>query len=497
MILFIGLTAISNIVSNKIVDFMGKIKLRYYIITIIVILLVAIIVIGVGIQMKTPLVIFNDINQRTVPTQDINNIMPNTKYKFEFDINAKVEYTKENIYEIEICERNKYDDIIKTHKIEFGNFKGRKELEFETTSYTYKILLKFNTKRRLAQRGLTINWMKINDKEVAVNYKYLPIRLVDKIKDIKLNTISVRGRFTYIEDTLKLISKYGILGIGADGWKDRMVEVQEYYDYAYEPHSYILEVFCEFGILGFVSLVFIFIYLLKRIVLELRKKDKNLTKISIILGAIVLFIHSAIDFNLSFVYMLVIFFTLLAIAHDEEKDYKIVDMFSKVLVVILLIIAIYFDTRVCISKYIKNEENPYSQEYIYKRLEAGEEFSKNIDEMVKRRKYTSHVNEFKKLIYSDKLNEDEYYELFEILKSEEYLLKNDVFMKYQEIQLYKELLEKFDKNIEKYNECKNTIVSEIESTRKLLENPEKCRLSFEEIEEYKINLNEIENEVKF
>ena len=234
--------------SNKTKKILEKIKLKHLIISIVILAIIFGTFLIIGINQKAPLNIFNNINQAKVPTQDINDVKPSTKYKFEFDINSKTAFGKENIYEIEICERNIYDDILITHKIEFGNFEGTKEIEFETSKYTYKFLIRFNSNRKLAQRGLTINEMRINGKEHAVNYKFLPIRLVDKIKDIKLDTISVRGRFSYIEDSIKLISKYGLLGIGADGWKDRRVEVQSYYDVTAEPHSYILEVFCEFGI---------------------------------------------------------------------------------------------------------------------------------------------------------------------------------------------------------------------------------------------------------
>ena len=498
LLLFIGITFISNFISEKIKKVISKIKIRYIVIVSILLIIIAIIVISIGINQKAPLVIFDDIYVNKVPTQDINNVTPNTNYKFEFDIDAKVAYGVESIYEIEISERNIYDDIIKTHKIEFGEFKGTKELEFTTTEYTYKFLIRFNSKLSTAQRGLTINSMKINGKEEAVNYKYLPIRLVDKIKDIKLNTISVRGRAIYVEDTLKLISKYGLIGIGADGWKDRRVEVQEYFDIASEPHSYILEVFCEYGILGFIALVLIFIYIVKKLIDELKKKDKDLFKISIILSFIILFIHSIIDFNLSFMYMLVIFFILLALINNEEKNYKVIDIISKVVIVLLSIICICFNSNICISKYIKKEENPYSQEYVYNLLEKENDINikENLDEMVDRRKYVSHISEFKTLIYSKALNEEEYYKMYEIIKSEENLLKYDAYMRLEEIKLYNQILNELDVNLDKYNSVKDNIILRIEKEKELLNEPLKCRLNLEEIDNLNKELEKIENEVK-
>ena len=498
LVLFAVIIIVSNYISEKIKRIISKIKIKYIVIISIVLIIITIIIICVGINQKAPLVIFDDIFTKKVPTQDINNVTPNTNYKFEFNIDAKVAYGVESIYEIEISERNIYDDIIKTHKIEFGEFKGTKELEVTTTEYTYKFLIRFNSKLSTAQRGLIINSMKINGKEEAVNYKYLPIRLVDKIKDIKLNTISVRGRAIYVEDTLKLISKYGLIGIGADGWKDRRVEVQEYYDIASEPHSYILEVFCEYGILGFIALVLIFIYIVKKLIDELKKKDKDLFKISIILSFIILFIHSTIDFNLSFMYMLVIFFILLALINNEEKNYKVIDIISKVVIVLLSIICICFNSNICISKYIKKEENPYSQEYVYNLLEKENDINikENLDEMVDRRKYVSHISEFKTLIYSKALNEEEYYKMYEIIKSEENLLKYDAYMRLEEIKLYNQILNELDVNLDKYNSIKDNIILRIEKEKELLNEPLKCRLNLEEIDNLNKELEKIENEVK-
>lgn len=425
-------------------------------------------------KLKAPLVIFNDINQKKVPTQDINNVEPNTKYKFEFDINSKTAFEKEDIYEIEICERNIYDDILITHKIEFGNFEGIKEIEFETSKYTYKFLIRFNSKKILAQRGLTINEMRINGKEHAVNYKYLPIRLVDKIQDIKLDTISVRGRLSYIEDSVKLISKYGLLGIGADGWRDRRVEVQSYYDITAEPHSYLLEVFCEFGIIGFLALALIFIILIK----NLRQNGKwNY----IALALITLFIHSLIDFNLSFMYMLVFFFVMLGTINNEEKEYKILDILTKILLIVLLVISMYFAVELTIDK------TKYSQEYIFNQMIETGNIEENLDKMVSRRKYVSHINEINELLEKEDLTNDEYLKIYNLLKDEEYLLNKNVYAKIKEIETYQRLLKNVD--------TKESIIREIDNVRNMLKEPEKYRLTFEEIEAYTKKLYEIEEEV--
>ena len=306
LVAFLAIAFFSNMFSEKILK---KVKVRYCIIAFACAVLIVIVLWNVALKITEPLVLFNNINIKEEPTCDITNVMPDTEYKFEFNISAKAEYKIDELYTIEVCERNKYDDILIKHEIKFGNFEGIKDIDFTTTPYTHKILLRFKSKHRVAQRGLVINSLKINNKEKPLKYKFLPSKIVDKVQDINLKTISVTERFSYMKNACKLIKKYGLLGIGADGWKDRQSEVQEYYNYANEVHSYILEVFCEFGIVGFVALIGIMIIIFKELLLK-SKNDVN--KLYILFAIIVLLIHSFMDFELSFMYILVVLFCLIA-----------------------------------------------------------------------------------------------------------------------------------------------------------------------------------------
>ena len=471
---------------------MPKIKLRYYIIISIVIITVCIAVIIIGLKTTAPLKIFNDLSSKADVLQDINGVTPNTKYKFEFDIDAKTGITSKEIYQIQICERNKYDDIIKTHEINFGTYQGTKNIEFTTTEYTYKFQIKFKSSSRAGQRGLTINSMKINDENRAVNYKYLPIRLVDKIKDIKIKTISVQGRAVYIKDSLKIIAEHGILGVGADGWKDVRAEVQEYLDYANESHSYVLEIFCEFGIVGFIALVLIFVELIKIFIDLIKNKKADIMQFSIFLALMVILAHSLLDFDLSFMYMLVIVFTFIAMLDKKEKNYKKLEYFIKIVVSIFLIVAIYFDTKICVYKFIKEQENPYSVDIILNNLDTENNFLNDIRKIVDRRKYTSHAYLFTTIVDRNKLEEEEYLELYNIIKSEENLTRNNIELKMNELDFYEKILKNISNSSKIYEDCKNAMILEIEQIKELLEDPEKARLSFEEIEEYKEDVTEIE-----
>ena len=491
--IFILIVGTSVLISKKTIKIIEKINLKKCLIIVIILIICIVTVIIIGLNMPEPLVMFDNVNKKEEPTQDVINVTPNTTYKFEFEIEAKTAYNVQDLYKIEICERNKYDDIIKVHEIKFGTYTGNKTIEFTTTEYTYKFLLRFNSANRVAQRGLTITNLKINGKDKPLKYKILPQPVVEKISDISLKTLSVTQRFDYIKNACKLISKYGILGIGADGWKDRQYEVQEYLDFANEPHSYILEVFSEFGIIGFIAVICIIIKILYSFIEMIKSKQYDILQISIILAVLILFIHSCIDFELSFMYMLIVLFTLIAMIETKNKDYKYIDIFMKIIIIIFVIISIYFSIRICVNMYIKHEENPYSVEYAYNNQNSG--FSTYIDEIVERRKYVSHVNLFEQILNENNLNESEVIKLYEVIKNENNISRNDVYEKINRINFYQEIILKLADD-SKYVECKQQIIQEIEEIKELLINPEKCRLSFEEIENCSEIIEDLEKEVK-
>lgn len=199
-------------------------------------------------------------------------------------------------------------------------------------------------------------------------------------------------------------------------------------------------------------------------------------------------------------YMLVITFILIATIDKKQEEYSKLDIIMKIAITIFLTIAIYYNTTICISA-IKKEANPYSMEYICKNIKNDENFSKNLKEMVSRRKYYSHITIFNNILLNQNLDETQYMEIFNILKSEKHLLKNDVYAKIQEIDIYLGIISKIQQNESEVQnskileDIKNEINEEIKSIKELLANPERSRLNFEQIEGCEERLKEIEQTI--
>lgn len=473
------LTAITYVVMlifnlHKKKYFKSKIKKQVLIILILIGSLVFIVTILIGLKLTEPLELFNDVNIKEKYVQKISSAKPNEKYEIIFDIDSKVAYNIEENYEIEIDEINKYDDIIAVHKITFGNFNGQKKIEFESQASTYRMTINFKTLKRTTQRGLTINQLKINDKEIVLKYKYLPKSLVEKFQDIRINTTSVVQRTEYMKDTCKLIMKYGIFGIGADGWRDTISEVQENEYYARECHSYILEIFSEFGIIGFIGILGIFINIL-------RTKEKD---IYIRIALIVLMLHSCIDFDLSFMYMLIIFFTMIACTDFQTEDKKTHEIISRIITIIILFIAIYYDLKIFVFQFIKKQDNPYSTEYIINQLDIQneEKFCEDIEKVKSRRKNILYEEVWTDLLQKD-LTEKEIDKIFEIIKRDRDVQKYNFKSRLMQIENLREIKNK-SKNTEIINECDEIINQETKEMLNLLQNTEKFRVDVNEKENY-------------
>lgn len=484
LLVFIVIMYFNKKILKKIRKYTNTIDKKIWIVILIVIVFGLINLFNVLKKYDEPLELFKSVNIKKESTFDVINVKPNTKYVYEFDINSKADYDINDLYEIQVCERNKYDDILLIHNIEIGNFVGTKKIEFETTQYTHKILIRFYTKNHVAQRGLTINKLTINGEKKILKYKYLPTAIVEKVEDISLKTISVSERCTYMKDACKLINQNMILGIGADGWKDRQKEVQDYSNFTNEIHSYVLEIFSEFGIVGFIALIGIIVEIAKKI-LSKNKIDEN--QFALLLSICILLIHSFIDFDMSFMYILVVFFILLAINDFKEINYKKIEIIMRITIIGIMLVALYFDVNILYNENILKNKNPYSEEYEYDKIVNGQS---SITNMISRRKYHSHIKILRKLESEIDLTDKQQEEIFNIIKQEEKISRCDIFEKIDRVEYIYEKIRNIN-NEDLKSKYKELLKEEINKANKLLDDPEVCRLGLEQIDYYKEKLKNV------
>lgn len=244
--------------SYVIKKYIEKIKTISIIFVSLILAVVLIILFIVGLNQKVPLTMFMTDKGTSQIVHTISNIKGDSIYDFVFYISSKSQL--ENGFIIRIDEENKYNQKIESHKIEIGTFKGKKELNILTNKDTSRIKIYFERREKENEAYLTIEKLTINNKEIGLNYKYLPMQLVDVLKSITTSNKSVWERGVFIQDSIKLVFKYGLLGIGGNGWNYTYGLVQEYAYQTSEAHCYYTQIIIQNGILGGIGIIRYYCY---------------------------------------------------------------------------------------------------------------------------------------------------------------------------------------------------------------------------------------------
>lgn len=212
-----------------------------------------------------------------------------------------------------------------------------KEFTMQTTEPDY-IMIRFI---KYSKSRFTLNKILLNGKEEIVNYKYLPNDIMRLIKTFKLGNISVSERISMYRSGLKLFLLHPIVGNGGKSYANMYSSVREYAYVTKEVHSSHLDVLLDYGIIGFVAWLGILSITIYNFVK--RKDKKDVLSISIFFGWLLIMTHTIFDFDLSYLLMLSVFYTLIAlISKEDDKTIKynldIVDYIVPVIMGVMVIV---------------------------------------------------------------------------------------------------------------------------------------------------------------
>ncbi len=476
------ISSIINILNDKITRYVGRMKIRTILVLTSVIVIIVGVVVKIELQKTKEFIVFSENASTNYNAKKIKNIKPKSKYTFRFDMNATMdlvqEKEKEEVFTINIIQRDNKNLEITNHEEKFGKFSGIKEIEIETTENTTEIKIEFKSKYQYAPKNWVINHLKMNDEEIILEYKHLPTKLVEKIQDISIQYKTAQERFEFIRDGFKIISQNWLTGIGGEGWHYKYEEVQEYGYISNDTHSYFTQVWIEFGLCGIVALIGI-------ISIVIMQKDERYRGIKFAILA--LLAHCMIDSDMYFSSMkVVIFFSLgiLASAKKSEntnccgnKQYWI----NGVLTIIPIItIFMYFNTKIY-QKTIKINELETQKIGLYIDSQEYKELNKNLvaayDEAIKYERNLSKINEY------------------EAKKMQSYIMSGQDNLEEMVKQYYETMLR--NQNKCKYN-TKRIIEksSSINNVIRMLENQGEPQLYQWIIKLTNINLNEFEDAKK-
>ena len=385
------ITILINLLNIKLEKYIEKVKVLPIVIGLIIVCILAITWIAVQLHNPKEFEVFNENSTAIYNAKKIRNIKPNQKYVFSFDMEAEYDLDKvkenEKLFTINIIQRDNKNVEIANKQETFSNFSGIKNIEIETSQTTAEIKIEFMAKYENINKKWTIKKLTMNEEEVILEYKNLPTKLVEKVKDISINYKTAQERMQFIKDGIKLIMQSPLTGLGGAGWKYSYVEIQQYDYIANDPHSFLIQTWVEAGIFGMISLVVMIIYAIK---------TKN-TNLGIKIAMLALIIHSLMDSNMCYVYMRVILFLSLGIlATTNQKPIIKKDYYTNfVLLAITLVIVVLalnpkvYSKAMIIEELEEKQTQTKLKEEEYKELKK--QLAKEYENMTKYERSSSQV----------------------------------------------------------------------------------------------------------
>ncbi|GIP60264.1 O-antigen ligase family protein [Paenibacillus woosongensis] len=150
---------------------------------------------------------------------------------------------------------------------------------------------------------------------LGTNAKHLlPGNIGERLENINFQQHSVLERLTFYKDALKVMKDYPVIGAGGGAWAALYEKYQNNPYLSRQAHSFIMQYLVEVGILGFaVFMAFILFIFYKYIKGYIRSSEEQRESHFIYFILVFsLFIHSLMDFNMSYIYIGIIVFLGLA-----------------------------------------------------------------------------------------------------------------------------------------------------------------------------------------
>lgn len=150
----------------------------------------------------------------------------------------------------------------------------------------------------------------------------IPYSIIERFTDISFYDVSISLRIAYYKDALKLISKNWLLGTGGNSWEVLSYSMQEFFYTSRSVHNYYLETFVDAGILAFISLVAIIAVTALYMISALSKEKDTRQRIYLtgfISAFAALIIHSAFDFNMEYVSIGFLLWTIITLSLPSDR----------------------------------------------------------------------------------------------------------------------------------------------------------------------------------
>ncbi|MDI6642320.1 MAG: O-antigen ligase family protein, partial [Elusimicrobiota bacterium] len=324
---------------------------------------------------------FAEDNKTTSYTKTVYSIEGKGDYLLRLDVNtSKLETVKGWAGSVRIYSVNSFGQgqLIKIYSIN-DIYNGLIDIPFSTLDDTYYIRLSFVNYYKdtsFTVRSAAIINPDTGDivENIKLKYKFLPESVSTRIGSINLKEHSLRMRFAFFKDALKVVKRSPIIGMGGKGWTSVYPMFRSFEYWSKEAHSYPIQIWVEVGTVGlFIAIGFIVSYLI-----ELYKnynlsgdQRQRIEMIGIVGFSFIILAHSIIDFDLSLGAVAVLLWTSFAIAGSFVKNSCVIDVRRGNKIKRFAILLSCFFALICSSIFMANIFSDKAQQA----LESGDIYS--------------------------------------------------------------------------------------------------------------------------
>ena len=172
-----------------------------------------------------------------------------------------------------------------------------------------------------------------------LNNSLIPTNIMTRMQDINLDTLSVVSRLGFMEAAWRIIQA-NPLGVGGEGWQSIYYDYMSEFFIAREVHSHFLQVGVEagfIGMIGFILFGFVITFLFIKDYLVAKDDSKYISLVTG-LAFLSIFLHSSIDFDLSYTSVAFLYYGMAGLAPVSRLSWPI----SKKGLVLLMSVTIGF-----------------------------------------------------------------------------------------------------------------------------------------------------------
>jgi O-antigen ligase len=154
----------------------------------------------------------------------------------------------------------------------------------------------------------------------------VPDTAIARAQKTSVQDNSLQERLDANTDVLKIIKDYPIMGTGGGGWKALYHSYASRLYWVNEVHNVYLKIWVDAGILGFISLLALAFFLLRKLnrMRALNREDSDkLLLWAIAVAVLLIAVHSSFDFELSMAAVGFLFFGFIGLIRGRTVEFKL------------------------------------------------------------------------------------------------------------------------------------------------------------------------------